>query len=65
MAKQGTLEQFREFVTLRSVYHLKEADPHTFAIPRLYGRTKAAMVEIQADEYGGGRPSACTPLSPG
>jgi hypothetical protein len=54
MAKQGTLEQWREYLTLRSVYHLKEGDPHTFAIPRLSGRTKAAMVEIQADEYGGG-----------
>ena len=37
-------------------YHLKEADPHTWAIPRLPGRAKAALVEIQADEYGGGRP---------
>jgi hypothetical protein len=56
MAKQGTLEQWREYLTLRSVYHLKEGDPHTFAIPRLSGRPKAAMVEIQADEYGGGSP---------
>jgi hypothetical protein len=56
MAKEGTLEQWREYLTLRSVYHLKEGDPHTFAIPRLSGRTKAAMVEIQADEYGGGTP---------
>jgi hypothetical protein len=56
MAKHGTLEQWREYLTLRSVYHLKEGDPHTFAIPRLSGRTKAAMVEIQADEYGGGTP---------
>jgi len=56
MAKQGTLEQWREYLTLRSVYHLKEGDPHTFAIPRLSGRAKAAMVEIQADEYGGGTP---------
>jgi hypothetical protein len=54
MAKQGSLEEWREYLTLRSVYHLKEADPHTFAIPRLSGRAKAAMVEIQADEYGGG-----------
>ena len=54
MAKEGTLEQWREYLTLRSVYHLKEGDPHTFAIPRLSGRAKAAMVEIQADEYGGG-----------
>ncbi|MHA3703734.1 iron-containing redox enzyme family protein [Jatrophihabitans sp. YIM 134969] len=53
--RTADLGQFREFVTHRSVYHLKEADPHTFAIPRLSGRAKAAMVEIQADEYGGGR----------
>jgi hypothetical protein len=57
MAKQGTPEQWREYLTLRSVYHLKEGDPHTFAIPRLSGRAKAAMVEIQADEYGGGSPA--------
>jgi hypothetical protein len=54
LAKHGTLEQWREYLVLRSVYHLKEGDPHTFAIPRLTGRAKAAMVEIQADEYGGG-----------
>jgi Iron-containing redox enzyme len=54
LARQGTLEQWREYLTLRSVYHLKEGDPHTFAIPRLSGAAKAAMVEIQADEYGGG-----------
>lgn len=51
---RATLEQFREFATHRSVYHLREADPHTFAIPRLGGRAKAALVEIQMDEYGGG-----------
>ena len=51
---RATHEQFREFVTHRSVYHLREADPHTWAIPRLGGRAKAALVEIQTDEYGGG-----------
>ena len=50
------LEQFREFVMHRSAYQLKEADPHTFAIPRVAGPAKSAMVEIQADEYGGGDP---------
>ncbi|WP_448607839.1 iron-containing redox enzyme family protein [Geodermatophilus sp. URMC 60] len=54
MSRTGTLEQWREYLALRSVYHLKEGDPHTFAVPRLSGRAKAAMVEIQADEYGGG-----------
>lgn len=51
---RATHEQFREFVTHRSVYHLREADPHTWAIPRLAGRSKAALIEIQTDEYGGG-----------
>ncbi|GAA0469283.1 hypothetical protein Ade02nite_32190 [Paractinoplanes deccanensis] len=51
---RATHEQFREFVTHRSIYQLREADPHTFAIPRLGGKAKAALVEIQADEYGGG-----------
>jgi Iron-containing redox enzyme len=51
---RATHEQFREFVTHRSIYHLREADPHTWAIPRLGGRAKAALIEIQLDEYGGG-----------
>ncbi|MET8333073.1 iron-containing redox enzyme family protein [Streptosporangium canum] len=55
LERKADLGQFREFVTHRSIYHLKEADPHTWAIPRLRGRAKAALVEIQADEYGGGR----------
>jgi hypothetical protein len=53
--RRATEEQAREFLIHRSAYQLKEADPHSFALPRLHGRPKAAMVEIQADEYGGGR----------
>ncbi len=56
LERRGTREEWGEFLTHRSVYHLKEADPHTWVIPRLAGRPKAAAVEIQADEYGGGRP---------
>ena len=52
---RATLDQFREFAMHRSVYHLREADPHTFAIPRLGGAAKAALIEIQIDEYGNGR----------
>jgi hypothetical protein len=54
--RKATLEQIREFVVHRSAYQLKEADPHSWAIPRLFGAPKAALIEIQADEYGGGRP---------
>lgn len=52
--RQATRAQFEEFAIHRSVYQLKEADPHSWAIPRLTGRAKAAFVEIQADEYGAG-----------
>lgn len=55
-AKKATREQAEEMLVQRSVYTLREADPHSWAIPRLTGRPKAALVEIQADEYGGGRP---------
>jgi hypothetical protein len=54
LAERGTVEHMREFAVHRSAYQLKEADPHTWAIPRLSGGVKAAMVEIQADEYGAG-----------
>lgn len=56
VAKKATREQLDEFLILRSVYTLREADPHSWAIPRLTGRAKAALVEIQSDEYGAGDP---------
>jgi hypothetical protein len=52
---EGTWEQLREYFALRSIYHLKEADPHAWAIPRLRGQAKAALVAVEFDEYGGGR----------
>jgi hypothetical protein len=56
VAKKSTREQAIEFVIHRSIYTLKEADPHSWAIPRLTGRAKAGLVEVQSDEYGGGLP---------
>jgi hypothetical protein len=53
---RATADQFREVLVHKSAYQLKEADPHSFAIPRLSGRSKVALVEVQFDEYGGGRP---------
>ena len=55
LSRYGTLAQLHEFLVHRSAYQLKEADPHSWALPRLSGSPKAALVEIQADEYGGGR----------
>lgn len=55
LAREGTWEQLREFFVHRSIYHLKEADPHVWAVPRLHGDAKAAFVAVEFDEYGGGR----------
>ncbi|MEV4233243.1 iron-containing redox enzyme family protein [Streptomyces bobili] len=52
---EGQLWQLREYAAQRSLYHLKEADPHAWVLPRLWGRAKAAMAAVEFDEYGGGR----------
>lgn len=51
----GTWQQMREYFVHRSVYHLKEGDPHAFTIPRLTGAAKAAFVAVEFDEYGAGQ----------
>jgi hypothetical protein len=51
----GTWQQMREYFAHRSLYHLKEGDPHAWAIPRLMGGAKAAFVAIEFDEYGAGQ----------
>jgi hypothetical protein len=57
LEREATLEQFREFLAHRSAYQLKEADPHSWVIPRLEGAPKTMVMEIQYDEYGSGDPS--------
>ncbi|MEW2086781.1 iron-containing redox enzyme family protein [Streptomyces sp. NPDC005283] len=52
---EGELWHLREYAAQRSLYHLKEADPHAWVIPRLWGRAKAAMVAVEFDEFGAGR----------
>ncbi|KOV36343.1 iron-containing redox enzyme family protein [Streptomyces caelestis] len=52
---EGELWHVREYAAQRSLYHLKEADPHAWVLPRLWGRAKAAMAAVEFDEYGGGR----------
>ncbi|MFE4872311.1 iron-containing redox enzyme family protein [Streptomyces sp. NPDC056682] len=55
LADHGELWQMREYAMVRSLYHLKEADPHVWVVPRLRGRAKAAMVAVEYDEFGAGR----------
>ena len=51
----ATLDQLREYLAMRSLYHLKEADPHAWVIPRLQGQAKASLVAVEFDEFGAGR----------
>lgn len=53
VAANGTIDHLREFAVHRSAYQLKEADPHSFGIPRLPpGMAKHALLDVQVDEYG-------------
>ncbi|WP_448223145.1 iron-containing redox enzyme family protein [Gordonia iterans] len=52
---RGTEREFADYFAARSLYHLKEADPHAWAIPRLPAEAKAPFVAVEYDEYGGGQ----------
>lgn len=54
---EGSWEQMREYFAHRSLYHLKEGDPHAWAIPRLTGQAKASFVAVEYDEFGAGKGS--------
>jgi hypothetical protein len=55
LAERGEWWQLREHMVHRSIYHLKEADPHAWVLPRLSGRAKASLVAVEYDEFGAGR----------
>jgi hypothetical protein len=48
--------RLREMIAHRSMYHLKEADPQAFVLPRLTGAAKTLVAGVEFDEYGGGDP---------
>ena len=50
----GERWQLREYLVHRSLYHLKEADPHAWVIPRLHGPGQGVVVAVEFDEFGGG-----------
>ncbi|GGO70929.1 iron-containing redox enzyme family protein [Nocardioides deserti] len=53
----ATEAQTMELLRQKSVYHLKEADPSAWVVPRLPTGPKAALMELQFDEYGDGNPA--------
>ncbi|PBC70437.1 heme oxygenase-like protein [Streptomyces sp. TLI_235] len=56
LLERGERWQAREYLVHRSLYHLKEADPQLWVAPRLPHPAKAALMTVQYDEYGAGRP---------
>jgi hypothetical protein len=56
LLRAGEAWQLREYLAHRSIYHLKEADPQAWVIPRLPPTAKAALVTVEHDEYGAGDP---------
>ena len=54
--RDATADEVRDLLVQRSVYHLKEADPQCFVLPRLEPAAKAALIELQFDELGDGDP---------
>lgn len=56
--RTASRDQVLGLLRVRSVYHLKEADPTTWTLPRLDPESKAALMSVQYDEYGCGDPNA-------
>jgi hypothetical protein len=54
--REATRDQMLDLLAQRSVYHLKESDPHSFVVGRIVGPAKVALAELQYDEFGAGRP---------
>lgn len=54
LERAGTVDDLREALVLRSPYQAKEADPHSWALPRLSGRVKRTLADVQSGEYGVG-----------
>ena len=54
---EATRDQVLDLLKVRSVYHLKEADPVAWVIPRVAGAVGVALMSVQFDEYGAGDPA--------
>ena len=55
LAREATEDQFRAYLAQRAVFHLRESDAQCFLLARLGGRAKAALAEVQYDEFGAGQ----------
>ncbi|BFO18925.1 hypothetical protein SHKM778_53130 [Streptomyces sp. KM77-8] len=58
---EGELWQLREYAAQRSLYHLKEADPHAWVLPRLWGAPRRRWRRWSSTSSAAAAPTACTP----
>ena len=56
LQRRATRDQVLDFMSQRSLYHLKESDPSSFVLARIGGRAKTALAELLHDEFGAGDP---------
>jgi len=56
LQRKATRDQVLDFMSQRSLYHLKESDPSSFVLARIGGRAKTALAELLHDEFGAGQP---------
>jgi hypothetical protein len=56
LQRKATRDQVLDFMSQRSLYHLKESDPSSFVLARIDGRAKTALAELLHDEFGAGHP---------
>lgn len=54
LSRHGSLKELREYCVHLSVSQLKNSDAQAFGVARLQGAAKAAMVQIQFGDHGGG-----------
>ena len=47
--READREQMLEFLAQRSLFHLKESDPHAFVVGRVGGAAKVALAELLYD----------------
>jgi hypothetical protein len=65
LAREAGREQFAEFAAHRSVYQLKEADPHSFAIRGLTARLRPPWSRSRPTSTAAAGPNGCTPSCSG
>lgn len=61
MSELGTVETLRELLIHRSIYQRKEADPHTWAIPRVRDRASPLSCSSRLTNMGAVSPVSRTP----